>query len=95
MVDTVISYGEPVLFSYCVTQPVELRLGLTEHRFCLLNDRLYVHWQLLRFPSNITTRSGNYERVGIAVRILEVESFEEDGRSGDHPLTVEQFLTEL
>lgn len=70
MVDTVIGCGEPVSLSYCMTQPVVLGLGLTEDRLSLLNDRLDVHWQLLRLSSNITTRSGNYERIGIAIRIL-------------------------
>ena len=93
MIDTVIGYGEPALLSHCMT--VKVRLGLTEDRLSLLNDRLDVHWQLLRLSSNITTRSGNYERIGIAIRILKVESFEENGGGGDHPLTVDKLLTEF
>jgi hypothetical protein len=54
-----------------------------------------MHRQLLRFSSDIATRSGNYEWVGITVRILEVEPFEEDGGGRDHPLAVGQFLAEL
>ena len=95
MIDTVIGYGVPVLLSYHTTQPVELRLGLTENRLSFLNDRFDVHWQLLRLSSNITTRSGNYEWIGIAIRILKVESFEENGGGGDHPLTVGKLLTEF
>ena len=95
MIDTVIGYGEQVLLSYCMIQPVELRLGLTEDRLSLLNDRFDMHWQLLRLSSNITTRSGNYERIGIAIRILKVETFEENGGGGDHPLTVGKLLTEF
>jgi hypothetical protein len=95
VIDTVIGYREPVLLSYCMIQSVEPVWKLTKDRLCLLNDRLDVHWQLLRLSSNIATCSGNYEWIGIAIRILKVESFEEDGRGGDHPLTVGQFLAEL
>jgi len=95
MIDTVIGYEGPVLLSCCTTHSVELSLKLTKDRLCLLNDRLDVYWQLLRLSSNIATCSGNYEWIGIAVRVLKVESFEEDGGSGDHPLTVGQFLAEL
>ena len=70
-------------------------MKLTENRFCILNNRLYVHGQFLRLSSDITTCSSNYEWVGIAVRILKVESFEEDSRGGDYSLAVRQFLAEL
>ena len=54
-----------------------------------------MHGQLLRLSSNIAACSGNYKWVSIAIRILKVESFEEDGRGRDHPLAVGQFLAKL
>ena len=95
VVDTVVGYGEPVLVSYYRMQLAEHSLELTKDRLCLLNDRLDVHGQLLRLSSDIAACSGNYEWIGIAVCILQVESFEEDGRGGDYPLAIRQFLAEL
>jgi hypothetical protein len=89
VIDTVIGYGEPGLLSHCMIQSVEPSRKLTKDRLCLLNDCLDVHWQLLRLSGNIATCSGNYEWIGIAIRILKVESFEKDGRGGDHSLTVD------
>jgi len=69
-------------------QSVKLSLELTKDRLCLLNDSLDVHRQLFRLPGNVAACSGNYEWIGIAVCILKVEPFEEDGRGRDHALAV-------
>lgn len=95
MIDAVISYRVPVLVRYCMVRSAESRLERTKDRLCLLNDGLDMHGQLLSLSSNIAACSCHYKWVGIAIRILKVEAFEEDGRGRDHPLAVGQFLAEL
>ncbi len=67
----------------------------TEEHASLRDDILDVYRRLFCLCGHIAAGSNDDERVRLAVRVLDVETTEEDGGSSDHPLSQLQFLAEL
>jgi hypothetical protein len=59
------------------------------------NDILDVYRRLFRFSSDITAGGDDDERVGFAVRVLDVKPAKEDDSCRDHALSEIQLLAEL
>ena len=62
---------------------------------CLCDDFLDVDGGLFCFGGDIAAGRGDDERVCLAVRVLQIEPAEEDGRGRDDPLPELEFLAEL
>ena len=59
------------------------------------DDDLDMHRRLLCFGSKIATRSYHRKRIRLAIRVLEIEPAEENGRCRDYPLSKLQLLAQL
>jgi len=51
------------------------------------HDAFDMDWGFLGLGSDIAASSSNKKRVGIAIRVLEIKSTEEDSRSGNNSLS--------
>ena len=67
----------------------------TEKHTSFGDDVLNVDRRLFCLCGNITAGGDDDEGIRLAVRVLDVETAEEDGRGGDHSLSQMEFLAEL
>lgn len=72
-----------------------MRERTVENDLRFAHRTLHMHRRLLRFRSDVAARSSDKCRVGLAVRVAEVETPEVDDRCRDHLLAEVQALTNL